>query len=160
VAYYNDNTIIYLNGAFVKAAEATTDFFGQSLHYGYSVFEGIRSYQTASNDTKIFKAEEHYRRLKNSALALNMPYHWSVDELVEATYEVLSRNALQNAYIRPIVYAPANMSFNPNNESYLMIAAWEMGLFLGEKLLRVMTSSFQRPNPKGFVLKPKPAVIM
>jgi branched-chain amino acid aminotransferase len=53
------------------------------------------------------------------------------------------------------VYAPANMSFNPNTESFLMIAAWEMGLFLGDKLLRVMTSSFQRPNPKGFRIEAK-----
>jgi branched-chain amino acid aminotransferase len=155
MAYYHNNTIIYLNGAYVKAAEATTDFFGQSLHYGYAVFEGIRSYQTAGGETKIFKPTEHYERLKNSALALNLPYHWNVDELTEATYEVLSQNNLQNAYIRPIVYAPANMSFNPNNESYIMIAAWEMGLFLGEKLLRVMTSSFQRPNPKGFRIEAK-----
>ncbi|OQP66686.1 branched-chain amino acid transaminase [Niastella populi] len=155
MAYYHNNTIIYLNGAYVKAAEATTDFFGQSLHYGYAVFEGIRSYQTASGETKIFKATEHYERLKQSALALNMPYHWEPDELIEATYEILSQNNLQNAYIRPVVYAPANMSFNPNNESYIMIAAWEMGLFLGEKLLRVMTSSFQRPNPKGFRIEAK-----
>jgi branched-chain amino acid aminotransferase len=155
MAYYHDNTIIYLNGAYVKAAEATTDYYSQSLHYGYAVFEGIRSYQTAGGETKIFKAAEHYDRLRNSALALNMPYNWDTDELIEATYEVLSRNNLQNAYIRPVVYAPANMSFNPNKESYLMIAAWEMGLFLGEKLLRVMTSSFQRPNPKGFRIEAK-----
>jgi branched-chain amino acid aminotransferase len=155
MAYYHDNTIIYLNGAFVKAAEATTDYYSQSLHYGYSVFEGIRSYRTANGETKIFKATEHYDRLKNSAVALNMPYNWDTDELIEATYIVLERNNLQNAYIRPIVYAPANMSFNPNTESYLMIAAWEMGLFLGDKLLRVMTSSFQRPNPKGFRIEAK-----
>ncbi|HEX6430070.1 MAG TPA: branched-chain amino acid transaminase [Niastella sp.] len=155
MAYYNNNTIIYLNGAFVKAAEATTDYYSQSLHYGYAVFEGIRSYRTASGETKIFKATEHYDRLKNSAIALNMPYNWDTNELIEATYEVLSRNDLQNAYIRPVVYAPANMSFNPNTESYLMIAAWEMGLFLGDKLLRVMTSSFQRPNPKGFRIEAK-----
>lgn len=155
MAYYHNNTIIYLNGAFVKAAEATTDYYSQSLHYGYAVFEGIRSYRTASGETKIFKATEHYDRLKNSAIALNMPYNWDTNELIEATYEVLSRNNLQNAYIRPVVYAPANMSFNPNTESFLMIAAWEMGLFLGDKLLRVMTSSFQRPNPKGFRIEAK-----
>lgn len=155
MAYYHNNTIIYLNGTFVKASEATTDYYSQSLHYGYAVFEGIRSYKTANGETKIFKAKEHYERLKNSAIALNMPYSWDTDELIEATYEVLSRNDLQNAYIRPVVYAPANMSFNPNTESYLMIAAWEMGLFLGEKLLRVMTSSFQRPNPKGFRIEAK-----
>lgn len=155
MAYYHDNTIIWLNGAFVKAADAKTDYYSQSLHYGYAVFEGIRSYQTASGETKIFKPTEHYERLRNSAAALNMPYSWDIDEVIEATYEVLSRNNLQNAYIRPVVYAPANMSFNLNKESYLMIAAWEMGLFLGEKLLRVMTSSFQRPNPKGFRIEAK-----
>jgi branched-chain amino acid aminotransferase len=155
MAYYHSNTIIYLNGALIKAAEAKTDFYSQSLHYGYSVFEGIRSYKTVAGETKIFKAKEHYERLKNSALALNMPYNWDTEELIAATYEVLSRNNLQDAYIRPVVYAPANMSFNPNNESYILIAAWEMGLFLGEKLLRVMTSSFQRPNPKGFKIESK-----
>ncbi len=117
--------------------------------------KAYRSYQTASGETKIFKAEEHYERLKNSALALNMPYNWDIDELIEATYEILSQNNLRNAYIRPVVYAPANMSFNLNKESYIMIAAWEMGLFLGDKLLRVMTSSFQRPNPKGFRIEAK-----
>ena len=155
MAYYNNDTILYLNGAYVKASEASTDYYSQSLHYGYAVFEGIRSYKTASGETKIFKPVEHYERLKNSAAALNMPWHWNVDELIEATYEVLSRNNLQDAYIRPVIYAPANMSFNPNKESYIMIAAWEMGLFLGDKLLRVMTSSFQRPNPKGFKIEAK-----
>src|ERR1044072_9137522 len=101
MAYYNSNTIIYLNGTFVKAAGATTDYYSQSLHYGYAVFEGIRSYKTASGETKIFKAKEHYERLKNSALALNMPYSWDTDELIEATYEVLAQNNLQDAYIRP-----------------------------------------------------------
>jgi branched-chain amino acid aminotransferase len=155
VAYYHENTIIFLNGAFVKAAGATTDYYSQSLHYGYAVFEGIRSYQTASGETKIFKAKEHYDRLKNSAIALNMPYSWDTNELIEATYALLEKNNLQDAYIRPVIYAPANMSFNPNNESYIMIAAWEWGQFLGDKLLRVMTSSFQRPNPKGFRIEAK-----
>ena len=153
--YYNENTIIYHNGAFVKASEAKTDFFGQTLHYGYGVFEGIRSYRTENGSTKIFKEVEHFERLARSAKSLNMPYTWSVDELISATYTVLERNELQDAYIRPLVYAPANMSFNLNSESYIMIAAWQMQPFLGEKLLRVMTSSFQRPNPKGFFIEAK-----
>jgi branched-chain amino acid aminotransferase len=153
--YYNENTIIYLNGEFVKAAEAKTDLYSQSLHYGYSVFEGIRSYKTVSGETKIFKSVEHYDRLMNSAAALNMPYHWNTQQLIDATYEVLKRNGLQDAYIRPVVYAPANMSFVENKESYIVIEVWEMQPFLGDKLLRVMTSSFQRPNPKGFKIEAK-----
>ena len=69
--YYNENTIIYLNGAYVKASEAKMDFYSQSLHYGYSVFEGIRSYKTINGQTRIFKALEHFNRLKVSAEALN-----------------------------------------------------------------------------------------
>src|SRR5436190_9155462 len=156
-SYYNNETVIYLNGDYVKAAEAKMDFYSQSLHYGYSVFEGIRSYKTASGETKIFKEVEHFERLKNSAAALNMPYHWTVEELIDATYEVLKRNNLQDAYIRPVVYAPTNMKFDVNEKSYITIQAWEMQPFLGEKLLRVMTSSFQRPNPRGFKITAKAA---
>ncbi|HEY4288619.1 MAG TPA: branched-chain amino acid transaminase [Puia sp.] len=155
MAYYNENTVLWLDGNIVKASEAKTDLYGQSLHYGYAVFEGIRSYQTASGETKIFKPVEHYDRLQRSAEALNMPYAYSTDELIRATYEILQRNNLRDAYIRPVVYGPANMSFNPNTESYTVIQAWEMAPFLGEKLLKVMTSSFQRPNPKGFKIEAK-----
>lgn len=155
--YYNGHTVLYLNGAFVKASEAKMDYYSQSFHYGYSVFEGIRSYRTATGETRIFKAEEHYERLKVSAESLNMPYHWSAAELIEATYELLLQNKLQDAYIRPVVYAPANMSFNRNTESFIVIEVWEMAPFLGDKLLRVMSSSFQRPNPKGFRIHAKAA---
>jgi branched-chain amino acid aminotransferase len=156
-SYYNSDTVLYLNGDFIKASEAKMDFYSQSLHYGYSVFEGIRSYKTVNGETKVFKAVEHFERLKKSAAALNMPYHWTTDELMDATYETLRKNNLQDAYIRPVVYAPANMSFVKNEQSFIVIEVWEMGLFLGDKLLRVMTSSFQRPNPKGFKIHAKAA---
>jgi branched-chain amino acid aminotransferase len=155
--YYNNDTVIYLNGEFVKAAEAKMDFYSQSLHYGYSVFEGIRSYKTVNGETKIFKEIEHFERLKKSAEAINMPYAWTAQELIDATYEVLKKNNLQDAYIRPVVYAPANMSFAKNEKSFIVIEAWEMAPFLGDKLIRVMTSSFQRPNPKGFKIHAKAA---
>jgi len=154
-SYYNENTIVWLNGAFVKASEAKMDFYSQSLHYGYSVFEGIRSYKTVKGATRIFKAIEHFDRLHQSAVAINMPYLWTSEELIAATYEVLKKNNLQDAYIRPVVYAPANMSFVKNTESFLIIEVWEMQPFLGEKLLKVFTSSFQRPNPKGFKIQAK-----
>ena len=153
--YYSEDTVIYHNGEFVKAAEAKTDFYSQSLHYGYAAFEGIRAYKTTDGNTKIFKAVEHYERLKNSADALNIPYSYDTNDLIEATYELLERNNLQDAYIRPLVYAPANMSFTRNTESGIIIAVWVMAPFFGEKLMRVMTSSFQRPNPKGFKIHAK-----
>ena len=153
--YYNENTILYLNGDFVKASEAKMDFYSQSLHYGYGVFEGIRSYKNVNGEAKIFKAFEHYERLKQSALTVNMPYDFDIEELVNATYELLAINKLQDAYIRPLVYAPSNMSFAKNTTSYIVIEVWEMQPFLGDKLLRVMTSSFQRPNPAAFKIHAK-----
>lgn len=153
--YYNDNTFIYLNGKIVKASEAKIDLYSETLHYGYGVFEGIRSYKTADGETKIFKEVEHFDRLQNSARSLNLPYPWNRDELIDATYEVLKLNNLQDAYIRPLVYAPANMSFSPNTESFIAIETWEMQPFLGEKLLNVMISSFERPNPKAFKIEAK-----
>jgi len=153
--YYSENTIIYWSGQFVRAAEAKIDLYTQTMHYGMGVFEGIRSYRLADGTTGIFKAKEHYDRLKQSALAMNLPYTWTTDELIEATYTVLEKNNLQDAYIRPLIYVPANMSFNLNKEAVIVIQAWQMQPFLGEKLLRVMTSSFQRPNPKGFKIQAK-----
>src|ERR1035438_9693701 len=153
--YYKDNTYIYLNGEIVKAADATIDLYSQTMHYGYGVFEGIRSYKTAAGGTKIFKEDAHFERLKNSAVALNLPYPWSAAELIQATYDILKKNRQQDAYVRPLVYAPANMSFNFNPHSFIVIESWEMQPFLGEKLLRVMTSSFERPNPKGLKIEAK-----
>src|SRR6201986_2884457 len=120
-SYYYQNTVFWLDGKIVKPSEPKTDLYGQSLHYGYAVFEGIRSYRTAGGETKIFKPVEHYDRLKRSAEALNMPFNYSTDELIAATYEILDHNNLQDAYIRPVVYSPANMSFNLNTESYTVI---------------------------------------
>jgi branched-chain amino acid aminotransferase len=156
-SYYNENTVLYLNGEFVKAADAKMDLYSQSLHYGYSVFEGIRSYKTEDGTTKIFKAKEHFDRFKASAQAINLPYTYNTESLIESTNTLLALNNLGDAYIRPVVYAPANMSFTQNTESFVFIQAWEMGPFLGDKRIRVMTSSFQRPNPKGFKIHAKAA---
>jgi len=156
-SYYNDNTVLFLNGEFVKAVDAKMDFYSQSLHYGYSVFEGIRSYKTDNGTTKIFKATEHFDRFKISAQAINLPYTYNTQDLIAQTYKLLEFNNLGDAYIRPVVYAPANMSFTQNTESFIFIQAWEMGPFLGDKRIRVMTSSFQRPNPKGFKIHAKAA---
>ena len=156
-SYYNENTVLFLNGEFVKAVDAKMDFYSQSLHYGYSVFEGIRSYKTEDGTTKIFKATEHFDRFKISAQAINLPYTYNTQDLIAQTYKLLELNNLGDAYIRPVVYAPANMSFSQNTESFIFIQAWEMGPFLGDKRIRVMTSSFQRPNPKGFKIHAKAA---
>ena len=152
--YYNENTIIYWNGEFVKASEARGDVYAQSLHYGYGVFEGIRSYDTETG-VKIFKAKEHFDRLKFSCDAVCIPYPFSTSELIDITYEVLERNQLKNAYIRPLVTGTPNMSLTKPKGSQLLIAAWEWGALLGHRLLRVMTSSYRRIAPASFKVEAK-----
>lgn len=152
--YYTKNTTLYLNGKFIKAVDATTDLYSQTLHYGYGVFEGIRAYQTM-NGTKIFKAGEHFERLRKSAELVNIPFQYDTDELIRVTYQVLKKNNLSDAYIRPLVYCSPNMSLTQPKEVYLMICAWEWGKYLGDNLLKLCTSSYQRPNPNSVKVEAK-----
>lgn len=152
--YYHNNTEIYLDGKFVKANEATTDLYSQTLHYGYGVFEGIRAYATESG-THVFKSKEHYERLKNSAELVQIPFNYDVQELVEVTEELLKRNNLSDAYVRPLVFCDPNMTLaRPNNVS-IMICAWEWGAYLGEKQLRLSISSYCRPHPRSIKIEAK-----
>ncbi|ELV7525282.1 branched-chain amino acid transaminase [Flavobacterium psychrophilum] len=152
--YYNNNTLIYLDGKFVKANEATTDLYSQTLHYGYGVFEGIRAYKTA-HGTHVFKAQEHYERLKKSAELVNIPFGYDVQELVEATYALLEKNNLSDAYVRPLVFCDPNMALARPNKVSVMICAWEWGAYLGDKQLRLTVSSYCRPHPRSIKIEAK-----
>ena len=116
--YYDNNTVLFFDGEFKKANEAKTDLYGQSLHYGYAVFEGIKSYAT-ENGTKIFKAKEHYDRLRKSAEMMMIPLEYSTEEMVDFTYQLLEMNGLTNAYIRPIVLCSPNMALSKGQMSYI-----------------------------------------
>ncbi|HYO20933.1 MAG TPA: branched-chain amino acid transaminase [Flavisolibacter sp.] len=152
--YYNETTIIYYNGEFVKASDTKGNLYDQSLHYGYGAFEGIRSYNT-QNGVRIFKAKEHYDRLKFSCEAVGIPYPYDNDELIDITYEVLRRNGYTDAYIRPLVTCPPNMSLTKGKAAQLLIATWEWGAYLGNNLLRLMTSTYCRIPPQCFKVEAK-----
>lgn len=146
--YFNEQTIIFKDGAFVSAKDATTDLYSQTLHYGNGVFEGIRAYDT-SDGTRIFKAKEHYDRLQYSARTMHISMPYSSEELEAITYELLHRNNLKDAYIRPLVYLGSNMSLTPTDEVHVVIMAWTWDKYLGDQRLRVTLSPYQRPNPKA-----------
>lgn len=152
--YYNQNTLIYLNGEFVKASTAGVDLFGQALHYGYGAFEGLRAYST-HNGTRIFKAEEHFERLQHSCEAIGLSITWNIRDLIAKTYELLALNNLRAAYIRPLVFSGSNMHLTSSTDAHIMIAAWEWGPFLGQNLLKVHLSHIERPNPKSFRIDAK-----
>jgi branched-chain amino acid aminotransferase len=152
--YYNQDTVLYVNGKFIKATDAHTDLYSQTLHYGYGVFEGIRAYQTV-NGVKIFKAYEHFERLTTSCKQIGIPFDHDVEELTQISYQLLSKNNLTNAYIRPLVYCGPNMALTHPREVNLMICVWEWGKYLGDKLTRLCVSSYQRPNPNSLKIEGK-----
>ena len=152
--YYNQDTVLFHNGKFVKAVDANTDLYSQTLHYGYGVFEGIRAYHTV-NGVKIFKAYEHFERLKTSCKQVGIPFDHDVEELTQISYQLLQKNNLTNAYIRPLVYCGPNMALTHPREVNLMICVWEWGKYLGDKLTRLCVSSYQRPNPNSLKIEGK-----
>lgn len=152
--YYNENTTIFFNGKFIKVKETPISIFNQTMHYGNGVFEGIRAYDTPKG-VQIFKAKEHYDRLHYSATVMHINLPYSSSELEQISYKLLEANNLKDAYIRPLVYLGENMSLTPTEEVNVVIMAWEWGKYLGDKLLNVMLSSFQRPNPKSCFVEAK-----
>ena len=146
--YFNEQTVVFLDGKFVKASDASVGLYNQTMHYGNGVFEGIRAYDT-TDGVRVFKAKEHYERLHYSAKMMHIDLKYSVEELEQITYELLAKNNLKDAYIRPLVYLGDNMSLTPTNKVHVVMMAWEWGKYLGDSMLKVGLSSYQRPNPKS-----------
>src|SRR5688500_11825310 len=152
--YYTKDTVLFLNGKFIKAADAHTDLFSQSLHYGFGAFEGIRAYQT-QNGVKLFKAEEHFERLKSSCAAVGIPLEFDPSDLTQISYHLIEKNNLTVAYVRPLAYCGPNMYLTTPKDAYLMICAWKWGKYHGNNLLKLCVSSYQRPNPASIKVEAK-----
>ena len=143
---------IWMDGQWLPWRDAKVHVLTHTLHYGYGCFEGIRAYETA-NGPAIFRLDDHLRRLEDSAhiLAIDLPVDRAT--LRAACCEALRRNALQSAYIRPLLYLGAEkLGVDPAGAaSHLMIAAWSWGAYLGGKALsegiRVRVSSYARHHP-------------
>ena len=146
--YFNENSVVFLDGAFVKPNTANVRLYNQTMHYGNGVFEGIRAYDT-EDGVRIFKAKEHYDRLQYSAKVMGIKLPYTSEELEHITYKLLERNGLKDAYIRPLVYMGDNMTLLTNDDVHVVIMVWEWGKYLGDNMLKVMLSSYQRPNPKA-----------
>lgn len=152
--YFDKNTWVYLDGRFIKAEASGADLFGQSIHYGYTAIEGIRAYNT-HNGTRLFRAEQHYDRLHASCDAVGISFRWETDFLVDRTYELLERNNLRSAYIRPLVTTGHNMFLTPASNSSIIITAWEWGPSLGADLIRTTLSPYRRPSPQSIPMSAK-----
>ena len=151
---------IWLDGKFVPWHEAQVHALTHSLHYGCSLFEGIRCYET-ENGPAVFRLEEHYDRLFDSAKIVAMAIPYTKEELLEATLQLIHKNGSIACYIRPLVfYGYGVMGLNPTGSTVqMMIATWPWGAYLGEEGLkngiRVKTSSFTRHHPNVTMTKAK-----
>ena len=140
---------IWYDGKLVPWRDANTHVLTHSLHYGLSVFEGVRAYKTEIG-TAIFRMQEHTTRLFNSAKIYMMEVPFGKQQLMDAQCEVVRVNKLESAYLRPLAfYGSEKMGVSPiGAKVHVTIAAWEWGAYLGEDGLkngiRVKTSSYAR----------------
>lgn len=144
---------IWRNGDFLAWAQATTHVMTHALHYGTAVFEGMRAYETKHRGTVIFRNRDHFDRFHFSAKPYKIQIEQSADELVEICKEVIRKNELSSAYIRPLAYLGYG-EMGPSSQvapSDVMIAAFPWGAYLGEEGLKngidVCVSSWRRSAP-------------
>ncbi len=143
---------IWHNGKIKPWAEATTHVMAHALHYGSSIFEGIRSYETPKGQM-IFRLSEHIKRFYLSAKVYDIKLPYTQEELAAACREVIKVNQLPKAYIRPVAFRGAGgpLSLSADAPIEVAVAAWEMGAYLGPGVLEAGidagVSSWQRFAP-------------
>lgn len=146
--------LIWMNGQMIPWEKATVHVMAHALHYGSSVFEGIRVYKTPDG-LRGFRLTDHMQRLFDSAAIYRMPIPYPRDELIQVCKDVVLANGLTNgAYIRPIAlrgYGDVGLAPKPDHPVDVAIAAWEWGAYLGavglEEGVDVCISSWQRVAP-------------
>ncbi|MBI1365961.1 MAG: branched-chain amino acid transaminase [Alphaproteobacteria bacterium] len=148
-----ETRLIWRNGEMVPWREATTHLLSHCIHYGTSVFEGMRSYKTPHKGVCVFRNREHFERFKFSARIYKIGVDYSVEELMAACRAVVAQNDLGSAYIRPFAflgYGEIGLSAQ-NCPSEVAIAAFPWGAYLGEEGLKngidVCVSSWRRLAP-------------
>jgi branched-chain amino acid aminotransferase len=142
---------IWQNGRIKPWAEATVHVMAHALHYGSSVFEGIRCYATPKGPA-IFRLGDHTRRLFASAKIYEMPIPYTEDEINAACREVIKANDLAKGYLRPIAFRGlGGFGLSADCPTDVAVAAWDMGRYLGDDVLEAgidaCVSSWQRFAP-------------
>ena len=140
---------IWMNGELIDWADAKIHVGAHGLHYGSGVFEGIRCYETEKGPA-VFRLTDHLQRLSDSARLLYMDLPYGVEELREASFELIAVNGLPECYLRPICffgYGELGVSA-AGNPVETVIMSWPWGAYLGEDGLkngiRGKISSWQR----------------
>lgn len=129
---------IWKNGEIIPWEDATTHVLTHALHYGSAVFEGIRCYfDEESGDSVVFRLQDHMERLHRSAKMIMMDLPYSVDELCQATIDIIKANDIKSCYIRPLAYyGYGQMGVDPTGAPVdVIIAVWPWDAYLGAEAL-------------------------
>jgi branched-chain amino acid aminotransferase len=153
---------VWLDHELKDAAQSGVPIINAGLHYGFSVFEGIRCYAT-DRGPAVFRLEEHVERLLDSARIVGFrDLPWSRDTLIEAIHKTVAANKFSACYVRPVIYLDGAMNLVVDSgKPRLIIAVWEWTAFLGdeaqERGIRANISSFTRLHPNIMMTKAKVA---
>jgi len=143
---------IWMNGKYVAWDNANVHVTAHALHYGSSVFEGVRAYSTTEGPA-VFRLQDHTRRLFNSAKIARIEVPFTEDEFNNAIVETVRRNKFEACYIRPLIFRGSNVLGveGRKNPTDAIIMTWEWGKYLGpeaiEKGVDVQVSSWRRMAP-------------
>lgn len=148
-------TKIWRDGQFVNWNDATIHVMSHVVHYGSSVFEGIRCYETPSGPA-VFRLPEHMRRMRDSCRIYRMDLRHSVDDLVQAAVDTVTANDLRHCYLRPVAMRTGEqmgvLGVDAPVETFII--AWKWGRYLGDEALDagvdVCVSSWRRAAPDTF----------
>lgn len=135
--------MLWLNGQFIDWSDAKIHALStHSLHYSGAVFEGIKAY-----NGKIFKAKQHIDRLLHSAEVFSLQLDYSATEIIDACYETMHQNNLQNCYIRPLIWGQSTTTkigakVTPN----ILISAWEPNALISKPNNVILSSWVKAPG--------------
>lgn len=155
MAWDDKENKVWMDGKFVDWKDANISALSHVVHYGTSVFEGIRAYKN-ENGVAVFRLKEHVQRLFDSAKIYKIDIPFTQEEIEEAILETLRVNDLGACYIRPIVFRGyGELGVNPLGcPVNVVIAAWEWGSYLGEEGMAngvdIGVSSWRKPAPDTF----------
>ena len=148
--------VIWMNGEFVRWEDAQVHVLTHALHYGTSVFEGVRCYDTQIGPA-VFRHQDHVERLYRSSSLYYMDIPFEREQIRQATLETIARNNLRSCYIRPLVFRGyGTMGLFPLEAPVdVAIAVWEWGAYLGEEGkqngIRAKVSSWRRISPDSLI---------
>ncbi|MBR3060817.1 MAG: aminotransferase class IV, partial [Exiguobacterium sp.] len=151
---------MWKDGAWIEPTDANTSIMTHAIHYGSGFFEGIRAYHTEEGPA-IFRLREHLERLVRSCAYYHVTLPYTVDELEQATMELIERNGFEACYIRPFVFLGTPwQALMPTAETkvHVAISCWPLGEYFNKTVgIRAKVASYRRVSSTMMPMQAKAA---